>query len=37
MPNLSTARRISSIRSNDAKTIGEITKKKLRFSYGTNI
>ena len=31
MPNLSTARRISSIRSNDAKTIGEITKENSDF------
>ena len=31
MPNLSTARRISSLRSNDAKTIGEITKENSDF------
>lgn len=31
MPNLSTARRISSIRLNDAKTIGEITKENSDF------
>ena len=31
MPNLSTARRISSLRSNDAKTIGAITKENSDF------